>query len=70
MSVNALYRTSARATGGGDGHAATLDGAGCESTPNLPAENSLNPPLVRSQSDQLVLVQVSKFVVQLNRHLT
>jgi hypothetical protein len=27
MSVNALYRTSARATGGGDGHAATLDGA-------------------------------------------
>jgi organic hydroperoxide reductase OsmC/OhrA len=27
MSVNVLYRTSARATGGGDGHAATLDGA-------------------------------------------
>ena len=27
MSVNALYCTSARATGGGDGHAATLDGA-------------------------------------------
>ena len=30
MSVNALYRTSARATGGGDGHAATLDGAAFE----------------------------------------
>lgn len=27
MSVNVLYRTSARATGGRDGHAATLDGA-------------------------------------------
>jgi Ohr subfamily peroxiredoxin len=27
MSVNALYHTSARATGGRDGHAATLDGA-------------------------------------------
>jgi lipoyl-dependent peroxiredoxin len=27
MSVNVHYRTSARATGGGDGHAATLDGA-------------------------------------------
>jgi len=27
MSVNVLYRTSARATGGRDGHSATLDGA-------------------------------------------
>lgn len=27
MSVNVLYRTTARATGGRDGHAATLDGA-------------------------------------------
>jgi lipoyl-dependent peroxiredoxin len=27
MSVNVLYRTSAKATGGRDGHAATLDGA-------------------------------------------
>lgn len=27
MSVNVLYRTSARATGGRDGHTATLDGA-------------------------------------------
>ena len=27
MSVNVLYRTQARATGGRDGHAATLDGA-------------------------------------------
>jgi len=27
MSVNVLYRTSARATGGRDGHAGTLDGA-------------------------------------------
>ncbi|SER39845.1 peroxiredoxin, Ohr subfamily [Faunimonas pinastri] len=27
MSVNAIYSTSARATGGRDGHAATLDGA-------------------------------------------
>ena len=27
MSVNVSYRTSARATGGRDGHAATLDGA-------------------------------------------
>ena len=27
MSVNVLYRTSARATGGRDGHAATLDGS-------------------------------------------
>lgn len=27
MSVNVLYQTSARATGGRDGHAATLDGA-------------------------------------------
>ena len=27
MSVNVRYRTSARATGGRDGHAATLDGA-------------------------------------------
>jgi len=27
MSVNTLYRTSARATGGRDGHSATLDGA-------------------------------------------
>ena len=27
VSVNVLYRTSARATGGRDGHAATLDGA-------------------------------------------
>ena len=26
MSVNVLYRTSAKATGGRDGHAATLDG--------------------------------------------
>ena len=27
MPVNVLYRTSARATGGRDGHSATLDGA-------------------------------------------
>src|SRR5579862_7955199 len=27
MSVNVLYKTSAKATGGRDGHAATLDGA-------------------------------------------
>lgn len=27
MSVNVLYKTSARATGGRDGHAATLDGS-------------------------------------------
>ena len=27
MSVKVLYRTSARATGGRDGHSATLDGA-------------------------------------------
>ena len=27
MSVNVLYRTTARATGGRDGHAATLDGS-------------------------------------------
>ncbi len=27
MSVNVLYRVSARATGGRDGHSATLDGA-------------------------------------------
>ena len=27
MSVNVLYQTSARATGGRDGHSATLDGA-------------------------------------------
>src|SRR5450432_4654482 len=27
VSVNVLYRTSAKATGGRDGHAATLDGA-------------------------------------------
>jgi Ohr subfamily peroxiredoxin len=27
MSVNVLYRTSARATGGRDGHSATLDGS-------------------------------------------
>ena len=27
MSVNVLYRTSAKATGGRDGRAATLDGA-------------------------------------------
>jgi len=27
MPINVLYRTSARATGGRDGHAATLDGA-------------------------------------------
>ncbi|GAB4190420.1 MAG: organic hydroperoxide resistance protein [Thalassobaculales bacterium] len=27
MSVNVLYRTTARATGGRDGHSATLDGA-------------------------------------------
>ncbi|MBU1378314.1 MAG: organic hydroperoxide resistance protein [Alphaproteobacteria bacterium] len=27
MSVNVLYRTAARATGGRDGHAATLDGS-------------------------------------------
>jgi len=27
MTVNVLYRTSARATGGRDGHSATLDGA-------------------------------------------
>ncbi len=27
MSVNVIYRTSARATGGRDGHSATLDGA-------------------------------------------
>ena len=27
MSVNVLYRTSAKATGGRDGHATTLDGA-------------------------------------------
>ena len=55
MSTKILYKTSARATGGRDGHAATLDGAfDVKLTTPLSSENDATIGLLAALEERLI----------------